>query len=117
MPRSSSGLSSGCTARRTSRGRASGSLPCNASCTVTGGGCGPRGCWERAPPSSSPSTNEGAPEQQKERLEGRFYLPTRKDCYEDEETLYSMPVITLGREAIRSVRSRPVTPLYHNMSL
>jgi len=28
-----------------------------------------------------------------------------------------MPVITLGREAIRSVRSRPVTPLYHNMSL
>ena len=28
-----------------------------------------------------------------------------------------MPLITLGREAIRSVRSRPVTPLYQDMSL
>ena len=28
-----------------------------------------------------------------------------------------MPVITLGKEAIRNVRSRPVTPLYHDMSL
>ena len=33
------------------------------------------------------------------------------------ETLSSVPVITLGREAIRSVRPRPVTPLYHDMSL
>jgi hypothetical protein len=28
-----------------------------------------------------------------------------------------VPVITLAREAIRSVRSRPVTPFYQDMSL
>jgi multiple sugar transport system substrate-binding protein len=58
-----------------------------------------------------------APEQQKERALRGGYLPTRKDCYEDKEILSEVPVITLGREAIRNVRSRPVTPLYHDMSL
>jgi multiple sugar transport system substrate-binding protein len=58
-----------------------------------------------------------APEQQKERALKCGYLPTRKDCYEDVEILYRVPVIELGREAIRDVRSRPVTPLYHDMSL
>jgi multiple sugar transport system substrate-binding protein len=58
-----------------------------------------------------------APEQQKERALKGGYLPTRKDCYEDVEILYRVPVIELGREAIRDVRSRPVTPLYHDMSL
>jgi hypothetical protein len=28
-----------------------------------------------------------------------------------------VPVITLGREAIRNVRSRPATPFYHDVSL
>jgi multiple sugar transport system substrate-binding protein len=58
-----------------------------------------------------------APEQQKERALKGGYLPAREDCYEDEEILSGVPVITLGREAIRSVRSRPVTPLYQDMSL
>jgi multiple sugar transport system substrate-binding protein len=58
-----------------------------------------------------------APEQQKERALKGGYLPTRKDCYEDVEILSRVPVIELGREAIRDVRSRPVTPLYHDMSL
>jgi multiple sugar transport system substrate-binding protein len=58
-----------------------------------------------------------APEQQKERALRGGYLPTREACYEDEEILSEVPVITLGREAIRSVRSRPVTPLYQDMSL
>ena len=58
-----------------------------------------------------------APEQQKERALKGGYLPTRKDCYEDGEILSRVPVIELGREAIRDVRSRPVTPLYHDMSL
>ena len=58
-----------------------------------------------------------APEQQKERALMGGYLPTRKDCYEDVEILSRVPVIELGREAIRDVRSRPVTPLYHDMSL
>jgi multiple sugar transport system substrate-binding protein len=58
-----------------------------------------------------------APAQQKERALEGGYLPTRKDCYEDEEILSRVPVIALGREAIRNVRSRTVTPLYHDVSL
>jgi multiple sugar transport system substrate-binding protein len=58
-----------------------------------------------------------APEQQKERALRGGYLPTRENCYEDREILSQVPVITLGKEAIRNVRSRPVTPLYHDMSL
>jgi ABC-type glycerol-3-phosphate transport system substrate-binding protein len=58
-----------------------------------------------------------APEQQKERALRGGYLPTREDCYEDGEILFGVPVITLAREAIRSVRSRPVTPFYQDMSL
>ena len=58
-----------------------------------------------------------APEQQKERALRGGYLPTREDCYEDREILTEVPVITLGRDAIRNVRSRPVSPLYREMSL
>jgi multiple sugar transport system substrate-binding protein len=58
-----------------------------------------------------------APAQQKERALEGGYLPTREDCYEDQEILSQVPVIALGREAIRNVRSRPVTPLYHDVSL
>jgi multiple sugar transport system substrate-binding protein len=56
-------------------------------------------------------------EQQKERALRGGYLPTHKGCYEDGEILSRVPVITLGREAIRNVRSRPATPLYQDMSL
>ena len=58
-----------------------------------------------------------ATEQQEERALRSGYLPTLKDCYEDREILSRVPVITLGREAIRNVRSRPATPFYHDMSL
>jgi multiple sugar transport system substrate-binding protein len=58
-----------------------------------------------------------ASEQQKERVLKGGYLPTLKDCYEDREILSEVPVITLGREAIRNVRSRPTTPFYQDMSL
>jgi multiple sugar transport system substrate-binding protein len=58
-----------------------------------------------------------APEQQKERALRGGYLPTRKNCYEDDEILSRVPVITLGKEAIRNIRSRPATPFYHDMSL
>ncbi len=58
-----------------------------------------------------------AAEQQKERALQGGYLPTLKGCYEDAEILSEVPVITLGREAIRNVRSRPATPFYHDMSL
>ena len=49
-----------------------------------------------------------APEQQKERALRGGYLPTREECYEDREILSEVPVITLGRDAIHNVRSRPV---------
>ena len=58
-----------------------------------------------------------AEDQQKERALRGGYLPTREACYEDDEILSRVPVITLGREAIRNVRSRPATPLYQDMSL
>ena len=58
-----------------------------------------------------------APEQQKERALEGGYLPTLKGSYEDAEILSEVPVITLGREAIKNVRSRPATPFYHDMSL
>jgi len=58
-----------------------------------------------------------ATEQQEERALRGGYLPTLKDCYENREILSRVPVITLGREAIRNVRSRPATPFYHDMSL
>ena len=58
-----------------------------------------------------------ATEQQEERALRGGYLPTLKVCYENREILSRVPVITLGREAIRNVRSRPATPFYHGMSL
>ena len=58
-----------------------------------------------------------APEQQRERALEGGYLPTLEDSYEDPEILSEVPVITLGRQAIRNVRSRPATPFYHDMSL
>jgi multiple sugar transport system substrate-binding protein len=58
-----------------------------------------------------------ATDQQKERALRGGYLPTLKGCYEDAEILSEVPVITLGGEAIRNVRSRPATPFYQEMSL
>jgi multiple sugar transport system substrate-binding protein len=58
-----------------------------------------------------------ATEQQEERALRGGYLPTQKACYEDGEILSRVPVITLGREAIRNVRSRPATPVYQDMSM
>jgi hypothetical protein len=48
---------------------------------------------------------------------GLDLYPTLKNCYENSEILSRVPVITLGREAIRNVRSRPATPFYQDMSL
>ncbi|MEW6638204.1 MAG: extracellular solute-binding protein, partial [Actinomycetota bacterium] len=58
-----------------------------------------------------------APERQKERALKGGFLPTLKECYEDAEILSKVPVISLGRAAIRNVRSRPATPFYRDMSL
>ncbi len=58
-----------------------------------------------------------APERQKGRALGGGYLPTLKGLYEDREILDAVPVISLGKEAIRNVRSRPVSPAYSEMSL
>jgi multiple sugar transport system substrate-binding protein len=58
-----------------------------------------------------------ATEQQKELALRGGYLPSRKSLYEDREILSEVPAITLGKEAIRNVRSRPATPFYHDMSL
>jgi multiple sugar transport system substrate-binding protein len=58
-----------------------------------------------------------SPERQKERALKGGYLPTREALYEDREILSTVPVISLGKEAIGNVRSRPVSPSYSEMSL
>ena len=58
-----------------------------------------------------------APEQQKVRALEGGYLPTLKSLYEDAEILEKVPVISLGKEAVENVRSRPVSPCYSEMSL
>ena len=58
-----------------------------------------------------------AEEQQRERALHSGLLPTLEALYEDGEVLSKVPVITLGREAIRGARSRPTTPLYGDVSL
>ncbi|ABG03191.1 Twin-arginine translocation pathway signal [Rubrobacter xylanophilus DSM 9941] len=58
-----------------------------------------------------------APEQQKQRALEGGYLPTLEELYEDQEILDKVPVIALGKEAIRNTRPRPVSPYYSDMSL
>jgi multiple sugar transport system substrate-binding protein len=55
--------------------------------------------------------------QQEERALRGGYLPTQKALYENGEILSRVPVIALGREAIRNVLSRPASPFYQEMSL
>ncbi len=57
-----------------------------------------------------------APEQQKQRALQGDYLPQSKSLYDDPEIL-EVPVITLGKKAIRNARSRPVSPYYSDISL
>jgi multiple sugar transport system substrate-binding protein len=56
-------------------------------------------------------------EGQRQRALAATLLPTRKALYEDEQILEEVPVIRLGKEAIRSTKSRPVSPYYSDMSL
>ncbi len=58
-----------------------------------------------------------APEQQKRRAIQASYLPTLKSLYTDEEIMTKVPVIRLGKQAIKNARPRPATPHYNNMSL
>jgi multiple sugar transport system substrate-binding protein len=56
-------------------------------------------------------------EGQRARALAATLLPTRKPLYEDQEILEKVPVIRLGKEAIQSTKSRPVSPYYSDMSL
>ena len=56
-------------------------------------------------------------EGQKQRAVAATLLPTRKSLYEDQEILNKVPVIRLGKEAIKNTKSRPVSPYYSDMSL
>ena len=58
-----------------------------------------------------------APGQQKQRALQGGYLPTLEELYEDQEILDKVPVIALGKEAIKNTRPRPVSPYYSDMSL
>jgi multiple sugar transport system substrate-binding protein len=58
-----------------------------------------------------------APEQQRTRALRGSYLPTLETLYEDDEVLGTLPILALGREAIRSARPRPASPSYPEMSL
>ena len=58
-----------------------------------------------------------AAEQQKFRsLEGAR-IPVLKSSYEDQELLRKVPIMALGKQALQTVRPRPVSPYYSDMSL
>jgi multiple sugar transport system substrate-binding protein len=40
-----------------------------------------------------------------------------KSSYEDEQLLREVPVMELGKKALQTVRPRPVSPYYSDMSL
>lgn len=56
-------------------------------------------------------------ESQKFRAVEATIMPTLQALYEDREVLDEVPVIALGKEALRNARSRPVSPYYSDMSL
>ncbi|HET7480532.1 MAG TPA: ABC transporter substrate-binding protein [Rubrobacteraceae bacterium] len=58
-----------------------------------------------------------APEQQKMRAIEGARLPVTKVSYEDQELLKKVPVMKLGKEALKTARPRPVSPYYSDMSL
>jgi multiple sugar transport system substrate-binding protein len=58
-----------------------------------------------------------ASEQQKYRAINGSVIPTRQELLDDSEILETVPVIALGRDAIRNTRPRPVSPYYSDMSL
>ena len=58
-----------------------------------------------------------APEQQRLRAVEGARLPVLKSSYEDERLLDEVPVMALGRTALQTVRPRPVSPYYSDLSL
>ena len=57
------------------------------------------------------------PEQQRLRAVEGARLPVLKSSYEDEQLLDEVPVMALGKTALQTVRPRPVSPYYSDMSL
>lgn len=58
-----------------------------------------------------------APEQQKLRAIEGARIPVLKSSYRDEQLLREVPVMELGKKALQTVRPRPVSPYYSDMSL
>ena len=58
-----------------------------------------------------------SPEMERRFAEKATFLPPRLSLYEDEELLDAVPIMALGKEAIRNTEPRPVTPFYQDMSL
>ena len=44
------------------------------------------------------------------------YLPTREDLYQDPQLLNQVPILKLGKEALKHSRPRPIHPRYLDMS-
>ena len=58
-----------------------------------------------------------APEQQRLRAVEGARIPVLKSSYEDEQLLDEVPVMALGKTALQTVRPRPVSPYYSDLSL
>ena len=58
-----------------------------------------------------------SPETQRRFAERSTLLPPRLSLYEDEQLLEEVPIMELGKQAIRNTEPRPVTPFYQDMSL
>ena len=57
-----------------------------------------------------------AARQQKDRALAGGFLPSLRALYDDPEVEGAIPVVDLGRSAIRNARSRPSSPYYSRMS-
>jgi len=57
-----------------------------------------------------------APEQQRFMSLNAGFLPTYRSLYDDNDLVVEKPVISLGKEAIKNTRVRPVTPFYDQIS-
>jgi len=57
-----------------------------------------------------------APKQQRFMAINAGFLPTYQSLYDDQEILRKVPVIALGKDRIKNIRTRPISPFYDQIS-
>jgi multiple sugar transport system substrate-binding protein len=57
-----------------------------------------------------------SPDAQRERARKGGFLPTLAGLYDEPQLLDEVPVLALGRDAVRNSRDRPQSPIYSSIS-